>query len=120
MPRAVPKVLVTFDLDANGLLNVSASESSGVSKEITINNDGGRLSKEQVEKMIADAAKFKAEDEKVMMANKVKNRLSGFIGHIGRVLKDKKYEGALEKKDKDTLSKAGRDAIGWYKANSKT
>lgn len=57
-PRGVPKIEVTFDLDANGILNVSAKDSStGKSEKITITNDKGRLSKDEIEKMLSDAEK---------------------------------------------------------------
>ena len=66
MPRGVPQVEVVFDLDANGILNVSASEkSSGKSNKITITNDKGRLSKEDIEKMVEEAERYKNEDEKL-------------------------------------------------------
>ena len=64
-PRGVPQIEVTFDIDANGILNVSAvDKSSGKSEKITITNDKGRLSKEDIERMVSDAEKFKAEDDK--------------------------------------------------------
>merc|ERR1712043_128703 len=64
-PRGVPQIEVTFDIDANGIMNVSAKESaSGKSEKITITNDKGRLSKEDIERMVSDAEKFKAEDDK--------------------------------------------------------
>merc|ERR1719389_1606843 len=64
-PRGVPQIEVTFDIDANGILNVSAvDKSSNKQSKITITNDRGRLSKEDIEKMVADAEKFKADDEK--------------------------------------------------------
>ena len=63
-PRGVPKIEVTFDLDANGILNVSAKEgSTGKSERITIQNDKGRLSKEEIDRMLAEAEKYRAEDE---------------------------------------------------------
>merc|ERR1719409_2610801 len=63
-PRGVPQITVTFDIDANGILNVSAEDrSTGKSSRITITNDKGRLSKEEIERMVSDAEKFKAEDE---------------------------------------------------------
>jgi L1 cell adhesion molecule like protein len=63
-PRGVPKIEVTFDLDANGILNVSAKDSStGKSERITIQNDKGRLSKEEIDRMLAEAEKYRAEDE---------------------------------------------------------
>merc|ERR1712086_191353 len=65
MPRGVPEIEITYDLDANGILNVSASEkSTGKSDKITVTNDKGRLSKEDIERMVEEAEKFKNEDEK--------------------------------------------------------
>jgi len=69
-PRGVPQIEVTFDIDANGILNVNAVEKgTGKSEKITITNDAGRLSKEEIESMVADAEKYKAEDE--IMAKKI-------------------------------------------------
>merc|ERR1712219_9565 len=63
-PRGVPQIEVTFDVDANGILNVSAMDkSTGKQNKITITNDKGRLSKEEIERMVNDAETFKAEDE---------------------------------------------------------
>merc|ERR1712004_923111 len=63
-PRGVPQIEVTFDIDANGIHNVSAADkSTGKQNKITITNDKGRLSKEEIEKMVNDAEKFKADDE---------------------------------------------------------
>ena len=63
-PRGVPQIEVTFDIDANGILNVSACDkSTGRENKITITNDKGRLSKEDIERMVNDAEKYKAEDE---------------------------------------------------------
>merc|ERR1711886_10215 len=63
-PRGVPQVEVTFDIDANGILNVSAQDkSTGKSNQITITNEKGRLSQSEIDRMVAEAEKFKAEDE---------------------------------------------------------
>merc|ERR1711981_1092425 len=65
-PRGVPQIEVTFDIDANGILNVSACDKSiGKQNKITITNDKGRLSKEEIERMVNDAEKYKADDEKM-------------------------------------------------------
>jgi heat shock 70kDa protein 1/2/6/8 len=64
MPRGVPQVEVTFDIDANGILNVSAVEkSTGKENKITITNEKGRLSKEDIERMVSEAERFKSDDE---------------------------------------------------------
>ena len=63
-PRGVPQIEVTFDIDANGILNVAAADkSTGKENKITITNDKGRLSKEDIEKMVNDAEKYKAKDD---------------------------------------------------------
>jgi len=76
MPRGVPQIDVSFDLDANGILNVSACEkSTGKSNKITITNDKGRLSKEDIERMVEEAERYKQEDEQVRQRIEAKNRL---------------------------------------------
>merc|ERR1712079_881990 len=70
-PRGVPQIEVTFDIDANGILNVSACDkSTGKQNKITITNDKGRLSKEEIERMVNDAEKFKEEDNKKRITDK--------------------------------------------------
>ena len=76
MPRGMPQVEVAFDLDANGILNVSASEkSTGKSSKITITNDKGRLSKEEIEKMVEEAEMYKSADEEQRVRIEAKNRM---------------------------------------------
>lgn len=73
------KLQVTFDLDANGILNVSAKDSStGKSEKIRITNDKGRLSKEEIDKMLNDAEKYKAEDDKQREKVVSRNKLEGY------------------------------------------
>ena len=79
-PRGVPKLEVTFDLDANGILNVSAKDtSSGSSQSIQIKNDGSRLSNEDIERMVNEAEKFKKEDEIMSKKIEAKNKLEEVI-----------------------------------------
>lgn len=79
-PRGVPKIEVTFDLDANGILNVSAKDiSTGKSERITITNDKGRLSKEDIDKMLSEAEKYKAEDDKQRERITARNQLESYI-----------------------------------------
>jgi len=78
-PRGTPQIEVTFDIDANGILNVNAvDKASGKQNKITITNDAGRLSKDEIESMVADAEKYKAEDD--LMAKKIeaKNGLENY------------------------------------------
>lgn len=78
-PRGVPKIEVTFDLDANGILNVSAKDSStGKSEKITIQNDKGRLSKDEIDRMLAEAEKYKAEDDKQREKVTARNQLESY------------------------------------------
>ncbi|KAL0832268.1 hypothetical protein ABMA28_001715 [Loxostege sticticalis] len=79
-PRGVPQIEVTFDIDANGILNVSAQDkSTGRSEQITISNDKGRLTKNEIEKMLHDAEKFKAEDENIRKKVEARNQLEGYV-----------------------------------------
>merc|ERR1712054_320178 len=79
MPRGVPQIDVTFDIDANGMLNVSAVEkSTGKENKITITNDKRRLSKEDVEKMTADAEKYAKEDEEFKKKIESRNGLEQY------------------------------------------
>lgn len=76
MPRGVPQIEVTFNMDANGILNVSAIEkATGKENKITITNDKGRLSKSDIERMVAEAEKFKAQDEQMRHKIEAKNDL---------------------------------------------
>ena len=78
-PRGVPQIEVTFDIDANGILNVSALEKgTGKTQKITITNDKGRLSKEEIDKMVSEAEKFKEEDEKEAARVQAKNQLESY------------------------------------------
>merc|ERR1712201_38113 len=78
-PRGVPQIEVTFDIDANGILNVSAQDkASGKSNKITITNDKGRLSKDEIERMVNDAEKYKAQDEAMREKVNAKNGLESY------------------------------------------
>merc|ERR1712135_276910 len=82
-PRGTPQIEVTFDVDANGILNVSAVEKgSGKIEKITITNDKGRLSKEEIERMVNDAEKFKDEDDKQKDRISAKNGLESYIFNL--------------------------------------
>ncbi|KIK21341.1 hypothetical protein PISMIDRAFT_542522 [Pisolithus microcarpus 441] len=82
-PRAIPQIEVTFDIDANGILDVSASDKiTGKSNCITITNDKGRLSKEEIERMVSEAEKYKAEDEAVAARIQAKDDLESYTYHL--------------------------------------
>merc|ERR1711972_251981 len=82
-PRGVPQIEVTLDIDANGILNVSAVEKgTGKAEKITITNDKGRLSKEEIERMVNDAEKYKGEDDKQREKVSAKNSLESYIFNL--------------------------------------
>jgi L1 cell adhesion molecule like protein len=84
-PRGVPQITVTFDIDANGILNVSAEDkTTGQKNKIVITNDKGRLTKEDIERMVADAETYKAQDEEVKVKIEAKNGLENYGGWCGR------------------------------------
>merc|ERR1719463_674607 len=92
-PRGVPQVEVTFDVDANGILNVSAADkSTGKSQKITITNDKGRLSKEDIEKMVNEAERFKADDEAAKEKVQANNELESYAYQMKQTLDDEKIK----------------------------
>jgi len=118
MPRGVPQIDVTFDLDANGILNVSAEEKkSGNTKKIVITNDTGRLSKEQIDRMVADAEKFKQEDKVHKEKVEAKNALEGYIYNMRNTINDEKWKDKLEAADKTKIEKAIADTQKWLDTN---
>ncbi|KAJ3412677.1 70-kilodalton heat shock protein [Chytridiales sp. JEL 0842] len=117
-PRGVPQIEVTFDVDANGILNVSAvDKSTGKQNKITITNDKGRLSKEEIERMVAEAEKYKAEDEAAAERIQSKNALESYAYNLRNTLQDEKVGGKMEAGDKETLNKAIDETIRWLDGN---
>ncbi|XP_059635754.1 heat shock 70 kDa protein-like [Cornus florida] len=117
-PRGVPQINVTFDIDANGILNVSAEDkTAGVKNRITITNDKGRLSKEDIEKMVQDAERYKAEDEEVKKKIDAKNALENYAYNMRNTVKDEKFGTELSPSDKEKIEKAVDEAIEWLEKN---
>jgi len=117
-PRGVPQVEVTFDVDANGILNVSAlDKTTGKSNKITITNDKGRLSKEDIERMVSEAEKYKAEDEAAAARIAAKNGLESYAYNLRNTLQDENVGGKLEADDKTKLTEAVDEAIKWLDDN---
>merc|ERR1712236_134339 len=111
-PRGVPQIEVTFDIDANGILNVSACDkSTGKQKKITITNDKGRLSKEEIERMVQDAEKFKADDDKQKERISAKNSLESFIFNMKSNLDQQDVKEKLSKEEVKTICDACDEAI---------
>jgi L1 cell adhesion molecule like protein len=96
MPRGVPQIEVSFDVDANGILNVSALEkSTGKSNKITITNDKGRLSKEDIDRMINEAEKFAADDKERFEKVEAKNGLESYLYNVRNSLREDKVKESL-------------------------
>ncbi|XYA02784.1 Hsp70 ATPase ssa1 [Meyerozyma guilliermondii] len=113
-PRGVPQIEVTFDMDANGILNVSALEKgTGKTQKITITNDKGRLSKEDIERMVNEAEKYKEEDEKEAARIQAKNTLESYAYSLKNSLNDGEMKDKISADDKEKLSKAVEETISW-------
>merc|ERR1719516_395371 len=117
-PRGVPQIEVTFDIDANGILNVSACDKSTEKQnKITITNDKGRLSKEEIERMGNDAEKFKADDEKQKDRIAAKNGLESYCFNMKTTIDDEKLKDKISEDDKNAIIKKCDEAIQWLDAN---
>eukprot|EP00286_Rhodomonas_abbreviata_P010792 CAMPEP_0181318100 /NCGR_PEP_ID=MMETSP1101-20121128/16825_1 /TAXON_ID=46948 /ORGANISM="Rhodomonas abbreviata, Strain Caron Lab Isolate" /LENGTH=644 /DNA_ID=CAMNT_0023425545 /DNA_START=33 /DNA_END=1967 /DNA_ORIENTATION=+ len=118
MPRGVPQIEVTYDIDANGILNVSAVEkSTGKENKITITNDKGRLSKEEVERMVAEAEKFKAEDDVIKLRVEAKNGLENYCFSLRNSINEPKVAEKLAEADKKNLEEQITEALAFVEAN---
>merc|ERR1719458_1800579 len=109
---------VTFDIDANGILNVSAADkSTGKQNKITITNDKGRLSKEEIERMVNDADKFKAEDEKQKERISAKNGLESYCFNMKTTIEDEKVKDKISGDDAKAINSKCDETIQWLDAN---
>lgn len=117
-PRGVPKIEVTFDLDANGILNVSAKDNStGKQEKITIKNDKGRLSKAEIDRMLADAEKFREDDEKQQKKIQSRNQLESYIFGCKQAVEDAPA-GKLTDDDKKIVRDKCTKELAWLDGNS--
>nr|AFK93489.2 HSP70-1 [Cydia pomonella] len=116
-PRGVPKIDVTFDIDANGILNVSAKENStGRSKNIVIKNDRGRLSQADIDRMLAEAERYKDEDEKQRKRVAARNQLEAYVFSVKQALDDAGDK--LSEQDKNTARSECEETLRWLDNNS--
>jgi heat shock 70kDa protein 1/2/6/8 len=117
-PRGVPQINVTFDVDANGILNVSAEDkTTGNKNKITITNDKGRLSKDEIERMVQEAEKYKAEDEVHKKRVEARNGLENYAYSMRNTIKEGNVAQKLSSEDKEAIEKAVDKAIEWLDAN---
>ena len=117
-PRGVPQINVCFDIDANGILNVSAEDkSTGQKNKITITNDKGRLSKEEIERMVQEAEKYKAEDEEHKKKIEAKNGLENYAYNMKNTMNDENVGGKIDADDKAKIMAAVEETITWLDGN---
>nr|AHN82525.1 heat shock protein 70 [Sinohyriopsis cumingii] len=117
-PRGVPQIEVTFDIDANGILNVSAvDKSTGKENKITITNDKGRLSKDEIERMVNEAEKYKGEDSKQRDRVAAKNSLESYAFHMKSTVEDQNLKDKMSESDRKVITDKCNDIIAWLDAN---
>eukprot|EP00105_Crassostrea_gigas_P032809 XP_011455958.2 PREDICTED: heat shock protein 68 [Crassostrea gigas] len=116
-PRGVPQIDVEFDIDANGILNVSAKDkSTGKSNKITITNDKGRLSKADIERMVNEAEKYKEEDDKQRQRIAARNQLESYVFTVKQAAEDTGDK--LQSEDKETISRVCSETVSWLDNNA--
>ena len=118
MPRGVPQIVVTYDIDANGILNVSAKETStGKENKIEIKNDGNRLSQSDINRMVSEAEKYKEEDEKHKKRVEAKNYLENYVYQLRNSLNDEKLKDKFTDEDKQTMETLVENTLQWIREN---
>merc|ERR1711959_125251 len=118
MPRGVPQIEVTYDMNTDGILEVSAVEkSTGKVQKITITNDADRLTKEEVEKMIAAAERFKTEDEAHAKRIEAKNALDNYCYSLRNTLNDEKINSKISEVNKETVREKVDATVKWIDEN---
>lgn len=117
-PRGIPQIEVSFDLDANGILNVTAMDKmSGNKRDITIKYNKGRLSEAEIKKVVEDAERYRAEDEKVKQRVEAKNELESYAYSVRNSLTDTNISSKFSPEDKEAIDKAVKETISWLDHN---
>ncbi|XP_011602542.2 heat shock 70 kDa protein 1-like [Takifugu rubripes] len=117
-PRGVPQIEVTFDIDANGILNVSAvDKSTGKENKITITNDKGRLSKEEIERMVQDADKYKDEDDQQREKIAAKNSLESYAFNMKSSVQEDNLKDKISEEDKKKVVDKCEETVSWLENN---
>jgi len=121
-PRGVPQIEVTFELDANGILRVSAHDKgTGKQESITIKNDKGRLSEEDIERMVREAEQFADEDKQFKERIEAKNQLENYLFSLkSQVADEAQLGGKLDADDKKTIQDIIKEKLDWMDANQAT
>jgi len=117
-PRGVPKIEVSFELDANGILTVKAEDKgTGKSQKVTISNETGRLTADQIKKMVEDAKRYEDEDKKAAQKTAAKNGFEGYLYGLRTSLSDSKLASKLPAADKKKLDSTVADAVKWLESH---
>jgi heat shock protein 5 len=118
-PRGVPQIEVTFEIDENSIMTVSATEKgTGKSETISITNDKGRLTPEEIEQMVADAEKFAEEDKELANKIQAKHQLENYIYQMRNTIEDpEKLADKLSEDDKETIADALNESQDWLNSN---
>ena len=117
-PRGVPQIDVTFDIDANGILKVSAlDKTSGKCENITITNDKGRLSQSDIERMVKEAEVYKSEDDKQKERISAKNSLESYCFSVKSTLEDDNIKAKISESDRHKVSKKCTEILKWVEEN---
>ncbi|XP_058224846.1 heat shock 70 kDa protein BIP1-like isoform X2 [Rhododendron vialii] len=118
-PRGVPQIEVTFEVDANGILHVTAEDKAAKNKQtITITNDKGRLSQEEIDRMVKEAEEFSEEDKKVKERIDARNKLETYIYNMKSTVNDKdKLGDKIDSDDRDNVESALKEALEWLDDN---
>ena len=116
-PRGTPQIEVVFDMDANGVLNVNATDKAGgKSNKITITNDKGRLSKEDIERMVSEAEKYRDEDSRHKERIDARNGLENYIYSVKNSTDDAKLKDKLSEEERGTIEAACKESLSWLEA----
>ena len=117
-PRGVPQIEVTFDVNADGILTVSAQDkSTGKVNNITITNDKGRLSKEDIEKMVNEAEKYKDEDEINKKRIEAKNGFEGYLYGLKQSIEEDKVKDKLSEEELTTINTEINNSMSWLETH---
>jgi L1 cell adhesion molecule like protein len=117
-PRGVPQIEVSFDLDSNGILNVSAEDKkTGKKNKITISNDSARLSADEIARMVKEAEKYAEEDKKHLATVNAKNSLEGYVSSVKNTVQDPAVKSKISDSDRALLEKKCKEVQAWVDSN---
>ena len=117
-PRGVPQIEVSFDIDANCIMNVSAQDKgTGKTNHVTITNDKGRLSKQDIERMVAEAERYKQQDEAIKRKIEAKNGLESYAYNVKNSINDEKMRDKISQEDRNIIENKVQELTRWIESN---